>query len=55
MWHAFDGLVVSLVAKKQYFNAARLLGESSGEEKGEGEEEFHCGKLRRLKGLKGLK
>jgi hypothetical protein len=39
---------VSLVAKKKHFNAARLLGESSGEEKGECEEEFHCGKLRGL-------
>ena len=29
LWNAFDGLVVSFVAKKKHFNAARLLGESS--------------------------
>jgi hypothetical protein len=39
---------MSLVAKKQYFNATRLLRECSREQQGEGEEEFHCGKLRGL-------
>ena len=53
--HPLDRLMVSLVAKKQYFNATRLLRECSREQQGEGEEEFHTTMLKRLKGLKWLR
>jgi hypothetical protein len=39
---------MSLVAKKQYFNATRLLRECSREQQGEGEEDLHGMRLRKV-------
>jgi hypothetical protein len=54
LWHTLNGLVVSLVSKKKHFNAARLLGESVREQKGEGEEELHGMGLRVVEWWRGL-